>query len=315
MTVRLFLTTALALSLSAPALAEIPDPVRAMIDAALATGDKGKVATVIDLAKQTNPEEAEEIAAIHRTFLDAQRKKEAIAAAQKRRALMEAGVLDNWSGKGEIGAFRSTGNNSDTGLTGNIELTREGLDWSHRLRARADYQRSNGVTTRERYLAAYEPRYQINERLFAYGLGQYEQDRFQGFDARYSASAGIGYRIIDETGLTLDAKAGPAYRLTQYVSGENESRIGGLAGFDFDWAITDRLKFTQDSNVVAETGGAATIIIDSSNTTLNLISGLQFAVTDKVSTRFSYQVDYESSPPAGTENTDTLSRFSIVYGF
>lgn len=315
MTVRMFLPVALALSASAPAVAGIPDPVRAMIDAAIETGDKGKVATVVELARLTNPDDADEIATIHQAFLDAQRKQEAIAEAREERAILAAGVFDNWSGKGEVGAFRSTGNNSNTGLTGNIELTRKGLDWSHRLRARADYQRSNGVTTRERYLAAYEPRYQINDRLFAYGLGQYEQDRFQGFGARYSASAGVGYRIIEEPGLTLDAKAGPAYRLTQYVSGENESRIGGLAGFDFDWAITDRLKFTQDSNLVAETGAAATIIIDSSNTTLNLISGLQFAVTDKVSTRVSYQIDYESNPPAGTENTDTLSRFSVVYGF
>lgn len=315
MTVRMFLPVALALSASAPAVAGIPDPVRAMIDAAIKTGDKGMVATVIELARLTNPDDADEIAAIHQAFLDAQRKQEAIAEAREERAILAAGVFDNWSGKGEVGAFRSTGNNSNTGLTGNIELTRKGLDWSHRLRARADYQRSNGVTTRERYLAAYEPRYQINDRLFAYGLGQYEQDRFQGFGARYSASAGVGYRIIEEPGLTLDAKAGPAYRLTQYVSGENESRIGGLAGFDFDWAITDRLKFTQDSNLVAETGAAATIIIDSSNTTLNLISGLQFAVTDKISMRVSYQIDYESNPPAGTENTDTLSRFSVVYGF
>jgi putative salt-induced outer membrane protein len=36
------------------ALAELPEPVRAMIDAAIATGDEGKVRVVIEIARATN---------------------------------------------------------------------------------------------------------------------------------------------------------------------------------------------------------------------------------------------------------------------
>ena len=299
----------------APALAELPDPVRAMIDAAIATGDKAKVATVIDIARQTNPDDAAEIDALHDAFLAERKEAEALAKAEAEEELRQAGLFDNWSGKGEVGAFRSTGNNSNTGLSGAVELARKGIDWSHQLRLRADYQRSNGATTRERYFAAYEPRFQIDKGFFAYGLGQFEADRFQGYDARYALSAGIGYRIIDESDLTLSAKLGPAYRLTQFTNGTDEGRIAALAGLDFDWTITDRVKLTQDGNVTSETGGSATAVVDSSNVSLNLLTGLQLKVSDKVSTRLSYQVDYESNPPAGTENTDTMSRFTLIYGF
>ncbi|MDJ0644175.1 MAG: DUF481 domain-containing protein [Erythrobacter sp.] len=306
---------AVALAHPVTALAELPQPVRAMIDAAIAGGDETAVRTVIDLAKQTNPDDAEELDAILAGFESDLAAAKAEAAAQKEQEIRNAGLFDNWTGKGELGGFRATGNASNTGVTAALSLQRDGIDWTHKLRARADYQRNNGVTSREQYFLAYEPNYNITDRLFVYGLAQYERDRFQGFSARYAVSGGLGYQIIDEPDLQLSAKAGPAYRLTEFVGGDSESRIAALLGIDFDWTITDRLKLTHDTNAVAETGGATTIIVDSSNTSVNLVTGLNAKISDRVSARLSYAVEYDSNPPAGAEQTDTLSRVTLIYDF
>jgi len=53
--------------ISSPAMAQLPDPVRAMIDAAIASGDADQVKTVIGLAKQTNPDDVAEIDALRLT--------------------------------------------------------------------------------------------------------------------------------------------------------------------------------------------------------------------------------------------------------
>ena len=316
MTGRLSLFAALAaLSLAAPAAASLPDPVRAMIEAAIATGNKDKIAAVVEAAKATNPDEHAEIDALHGAFLDEQKAAAELAAREKEAAIRTAGVFERWSGKGEIGAYRSSGNSTNEGLTAGLSLDRKGIDWSHKLRGRMDYQRANGRTSREQYFAAYEPRYEINRRLFAYGLAQYEKDRIQGFTGRYAVSGGVGYHVIDADALDLSLKLGPAYRVTDYVTGETDSRIAGLLGADFDWRISDRLTFTQDSNMVAETGGEATLFVDSRNTTLNLLTGLEAKVSNRLTTRLSYQIDYNSDPPAGAVKTDTLSRFTLVYGF
>lgn len=297
------------------AVAEIPDPVRAMIDAAIESGDADAVATVIDLARQTNPDDVAELDAIQAEFDLAQQETAAANAAAEEEAIRTAGIFENWSGKGELGAFRATGNSSNTGITASLSLKREGIDWIHKVRGRADYQRNNGVTSREQYSFAYEPNYSLSERLFLYGLAQYERDRFQGFSARYAVSGGVGYQVIDKPDLQLSVKAGPAYRVTEFVNGDSESRIAGLIGADFDWSITDRLTFTHDTNAVAETGGAATIIIDSSNTSIDLVTGLNAKINDSLTARFSYAVEYDSDPPAGAVQTDTLSRMTLIYGF
>ncbi len=300
---------------AAPAAAQLPDPVRAMIDAAIATGDAKTVKTVVDLAKKTNPDDGAEIDQLHRVFLDKQRELAAAERVRKEEDIRTAGVFENWSGRGQIGAFQSSGNSSNVGVTVALDLKREGIDWEHRLHAATDYQRSNGRTSREQYLAAYEPRYQINEGLFSYGLAQYERDRFQGYSSRYSLSGGLGYKVIDSRAAQLSVKAGPSWRLIELLDGTSQSSFGALAGFDFDWRLAKQLKFTQDANVVADTGAAGQIIIDSTSTSILLTSGLEASIADGLTTRLSYTVDYDSNPPAGAVSTDTMTRFTLVYGF
>lgn len=311
---RIAIAAALA-SAATPALAELPGPVRAMIEAAIATGDEAKVRTVADLARQTNPADTAEIDALVAGFdtaLAARRQAEEEA---KLAALREADLFDNWSGRGELGGFRSTGNTSNTGFTAGLSLERQGIKWRHRLTGRADYQRASGVTTREQFLARYEPNVNVSDNFYVYALAQYERDRFQGYTARYAISGGMGYQAIKGKDVQLSLKAGPAYRVTQFTDGRSEDRIAGLLALDFDWQITERLKLTQDTNAVAETGGSAIAIIDSRNTSIDLVTGLDAAIAKKLKARVSYAVEYDSNPAPGAVQTDTLSRVTLIYDF
>ncbi len=307
MTKRAFAALALAATLTAPtaAFAEIPAPVREMIDAAITSGDEAVVRTVIDLAKQTNPDDEAELDAILTAYETDLAAAAAEAEAAKETEIRSAGLFDNWTGQGELGAFRSTGNTSNTGITAGITLERVGIDWRHKLTALADFQRTNGVTTREQFLAAYEANYNVSDRLFVYGLTQYERDRFQGFSARYSGSGGIGYRVIDEENTQLSIKAGPAYRQTEFIDGGSDSSIAGLAALDFDWRIAENLKLTQD----------ASAFIQSGNSTYLSATGLTAKLGGGFSASVSYTLEHDTDPPLGAVQTDTLSRVTLIYDF
>lgn len=306
---------ALSLVSAAPVSAALPEPVEAIIRAAIDSGDAKAVATVVDLAKATNPNEVDTIDALYAGFRDEQAKLAAQTRREEEAAIRGAGLFDRWKGSAELGGFRSTGNSELLGLTGSVAIARKGIDWTHKLDLRADLQRSGGRTTRQKYFAAYEPRYDVRDNLFVYGLAQYDRDRFQGYDARYALSGGVGTKLVDSDDIDLSVKAGPALRVTEATDGTTDTRLAGLLGVEFDWALTNRLKFTQTANGVAETGGVAVALIDSRSTTVNLVTGLEARVSDRLSTRFSYALDYDSNPLAGKLGTDTTSRFSLVYGF
>lgn len=299
------LAAATAFTLPSTALAELPAPVRAMIDAAIASGDEGKVRTVIELAKQTNPDDADEIDGILAAYETDLAEAKAEEAAAKEEEIRSAGLFDNWSGQGQLGAFRSTGNASNTGITAGLTLERIGIDWRHKLTGLVDYQENNGVRTREQFLAAYETNYTISDRLFAYGLAQYERDTFQGFSARYSASGGLGYRVIDNDSMQLAVKAGPAFRQTEFVGGGSDSSLAGLGALDFDWQIAENITFTQDG----------TAFIQSGNSTYVSTTGLSAGLGGGLSASLSYTVEHDTNPPVGAVQTDTLSRITLIYDF
>ena len=293
----------------------IPRGVRAMIRAAMKTGDKGKIETVLALAREAAPDGEGEIEAIETAWHADVAEQTRLAREANTRRIREAGLFELWSGEGQLGGFQASGNSDNVGLSAGLKLKRQGEDWSHALRATADYQRSNGVTSREQFLFAYEPRYQIADELFAYGLAQYERNKLQGFSGRYAISGGIGYQVANSGDLKLSVKAGPALRMTDFTIAEDETRLAALFGLDFDWQIAERLALTQDANVVTETGGQATVIVDSSRTTLNLVTGLDAKVSDRLRSRITYTVDYDSEPPLGKVSTDTITRLTLVYGF
>jgi len=303
------------LLLGAPAAAELPEAAHTMIEAAIASGDEDRVEAVFETARAAFPADTADIDALWTTYQADQAEIAAVEAAREEEEIRTAGLLENWSGEGQIGAFQSSGNTDEFGVTAALALEREGIDWEHRLRFTADYRRQNGTTSREQFMARYEPRYQINERLFVYGLAQYERDRRQGYSSRYSLSGGIGYKLIDGENMELSVKAGPAYRVTQFVDGTDSSRLAALFGADFEWNISDSLKLTQDANSTVETGGEALLIVDSANTSFTATTGLEAGLTDALSARLSWTIEYDSNPPAGAVSTDTLSRFTLVYGF
>ena len=292
--------------LATPAAAQdLPEPVRAMVEAAIATGDAAKVAAVAEAARTTNPDAVEEIDGLVAAFTAERERIAAEKAADEKRALREAGVFARWSGEGQLGGFRATGNADQLGLTAGAKLEREGIDWTHKLALLADYQENNGVAAREQYRATYEPNYRVDDWVFLYGLAQFESDRFQGYDARYSVSGGAGLTLLDEKDLQLSVKGGPAWRRTERVDGTARERISALAALDFDWQVAERLKLFEDASVFYEPEG----------TTLAARTGLEAGLGSSLSARFSYAVEYETDPLVGAVSTDTLTRFTLIYGF
>lgn len=369
-----FSITALALPicLAGPAQAALPDPVRAMMDAAAAQGRASDLDMVASLARLTNPDDVDEInmlLAVHLANLQTPppeelpepepepepevdptiamletafkggkdsevesigklakaaypdraatydmmliqyrarrvREKERDAEAARRK-LAEARFWQNWKGEGQIGATLATGNTSSRGISAGLALSRKGLDWNAKLRAQTDYQRLNGRTSVERYLVEAEPQYHVSERAFAYGLARWEKDRILGFDERWNLSGGLGYKLIDNKKLSLSLKGGPAWRQTDFITGINEDEITGLAGLDFGWQMSPVLKLTQ----------IATTVVGSSNSQTSSQTALNAKLSGALSARIAYSAEIASNPPPGVSNVDTLTRFTLVYGF
>lgn len=287
-----------ALPLPAAATAPLPDAVRSMLVEAIASGNDADIDAVARVARKTNPDAAAEIDAMVSGYREAKTQ-------DKEEKLRNAGAFDLWGGKGELGLFRSTGTTSEFGVSASLNLVREGLRWKHLLRANADYRRAAGVTSRERFLFAYEPRLQVNHRTFTYGLAQYERDTSIGYDNRYTASAGVGYDLVDSSRIKLSVDSGPSYRHVQYTDDGTEDRAGLRSSLDFNFKVSPTLTFRQN----------AYAYVEKDKQTLSSLTAVDAKIMSRLSARFSYNTEYESETEITPESFDTLSKVTLVYDF
>lgn len=277
---------------AAQAAEPVPAPVEAMIRAADGAGDLDAVAAA---AKSALPGSAAEIDALVTSLKDA-RERERIA------AMAQAGIFDNWSGEGEAGFSRTTGNTHDVGIAVGLQLLRDGLEFRHKVNGFVDWQRSSGVVTRNRYTANYEINYKFNERLYMYGLAGWDRNTFAGYTSRFSESFGAGYSILTGDTMRLDVTAGPSFQQTRNVDGTRDDTQSARASLDFAWRIFDGLNFGQRVSVYFGNQLTSTTFLTSQ-------------IRGGLAARLSFDLVRENDPPAGSEKVDTATRLSLVYGF
>lgn len=294
----LLLAAAVPLLLANADPASIPPQIKTMLDAAMASGNESEVATIVKYASTAAPDSKEAIVKL----ADAWKKKRSD---EKTAKLQDAGLLDLWSGRAELGGFISTGNSESEGISASLALTRDGLNWRQKLKFQADYQRNLGVTSREHYLAAWEPNWKVDDRSYVYGSALYESDRFLGYTQRYSVSTGAGYSALKSSKMKLDLELGPAYRATSFTDGGEERSIAARGSMDFSWKFAKGLQLTQN----------ASAYVERYHSTVTGTTALNAKVLGPLAAQFSYNVQYESMPPEGRVTTDTISRAGLVYAF
>ena len=278
--------------------AMIPENIRAMLDAAIESGNDGDVSTIVKYARAADPLSGDAVLAIAEQW-------RADRTAAREAVIRQASFLNLWSGRAELGGFVTTGNSETAGGSVVLDANREGLQWRHKFHAQADYQESLGTTTREHYLVSYEPNYKFDERAYVYGQVQYEADRFLGYTDRFSASSGFGYSAIKSPAVQLDLEVGPGYRHTSFTDDTVQSSITGRGSVDLRWRLLPGLSVSQNAVAVAQRF----------NSTVSGTTAVTAKLLGPLSAQLSYSFQYESMPPAGRETTDTISRASLVYSF
>lgn len=300
---------ALCIALPLPALAEtaapLPPGVEQMIRQAADRGDPALLEQVSGLALEAYPGHEASIRALHQSLRqDHEKAQRAVKRANGAR------ILAGWTGSSELGASLSTGNSDDKALAFGLTLSKETLSWRHRVNASADYQRSDGETSKERFTAAYAPNYFVNDRFFVTGEAGWERDLFAGYRHRFTETVGLGYVLIDDGTDRLEVEGGPGARHTFYIADgdqpaytENEFVFRGAALYEHQF--NDDAAFSQNVRT----------LIGANNRTLEAVTALSTKLTSLFSAKISFTYRNESDPPDDREGTDTVTRATLVYSF
>ena len=216
---------------------------------------------------------------------------------------------NGWTGEGALSAGVSTGNTETTDVGLGVTLGRDIELWTVGLRANADYGDTEGTETKNRLFFGANLDRQINDRLFGFGQVSYEKDEFSGFDSRIFVGGGLGYDIYTGDKLSWTVRGGPGFKIdeiaaTDLLPASTEESFGATAASNWAYAFNENVSLSNDTNVLyAET-----------STQIGNILALTATLSDALSARMSFEARHDTNPPAGFEDTDTITRVSLVYG-
>ncbi|MGJ8558630.1 MAG: DUF481 domain-containing protein [Litorimonas sp.] len=220
----------------------------------------------------------------------------------------QAQVADGWSGEASLTGSQTTGNTDTTDVGLGLKLAKDGDVWRHKFNASADYGRAGGTTNKQRFVLGYQIDRDITDRLYAYANADYFSDDFGAFEDGYFLGTGLGYEVIVPDPIGWKLEGGLGYRSqtpqdTLGVAADSTSEIAARLGSDFDWTLNDNVSLYNDSE----------LIYSESDTNVWNEFGLTATLTGRLAARASVRVDHHTDVPVGLENTDTITRFGLVY--
>ncbi len=314
---------------SAPAYAsDATAGVVAMLKTASVANDKATFDTLLKTALDTWPKNRIQILRSAKTisetwmsqaYLDelvaAKKAEEAAEAASRARGIMYYLDPELWQGQAQLGGSSSSGDTDEQGVSAALSFERAfGPKWNHSLNLKFDLARSEGATTRQRFVGQYEVMWKPWTDIFLLNFTELELDKFSGYDYRVVENLAVGTEIFRSANQSLRIEAGPGIRISgveetlqdgMVVPAHTEKEFLGRVSSTYELKLTDNLTFKD----------RASAIFGAQSTTLENWAQFSARINSHMQARVSFEVKYDSLAPIGTAAWDTATRATLVYDF
>ena len=212
---------------------------------------------------------------------------------------------DKYKGNVELGYVNTTGNTETQTINAKAKVEANYAKWRQTVKLGALNNSDGDTTTAEKYYASLKTDYRFSQRNYAFGLIDYDNDRFSGFNYRTSISLGYGRRVIDETALWLDLEGGPGARFSELDSGESQDEFMFRLAGNLGWKISETSLSEQELS--SDIGEDTTIT--------RSVTALSAQIIGSLAMKLAYTLRHTSEVPADIKKTDTETSVTLVYKF
>jgi putative salt-induced outer membrane protein len=224
------------------------------------------------------------------------------------------GVVQGWRGSFALSASATSGNTDAGKISGAGRLTYGAGDWNHLIGFAVGYGEANGQKSEEKVFGTYEGSRYFTPQWYGFGLARYQYDGFLT-DTTGAAIAGdktdaflgfgAGYRVVNQDDKAWRVQAGPGVRYVENSAGVDTTEVGFIASSRYFYSFNDTMSFTMDTDILGS----------DANTIVSNDAGINFKMSNNLSTRVSYRTDYNTDPGAGLKSSDNTLGVSFVIGF
>ncbi|MBX2849535.1 MAG: DUF481 domain-containing protein [Acidiferrobacterales bacterium] len=229
-------------------------------------------------------------------------------------AVVAQDATGQWSGQGEAGLVKASGNTDSENLNLGLNFQKDGELWNQELKLVALQASNSGENTADSLAADYTLKRNLTERSNVFFNLGYLDDDFDGFTEQLSTAVGYGYKILDTEKLKWETGIGVGYRDTatelmledgRRVEGEDVSGATFVLRSDYFHKFTDNTEFVDKFK--AEIG--------SDNSFIENDAALYVSMNERFALKAGILIRHNSDPAPGVKETDTITSMSLVYKF
>lgn len=212
---------------------------------------------------------------------------------------------EGWSGSIAGGYVAVRGNSESETENFKAEALYDTGRWHHSLLGTAVGASQDNETSAEAYKAQARTKYDLAERYYAFGLAEYNKDRFSSYDYQIFEAAGLGWRVFRSKTMELNLEAGPGLTQSKLQSGEDQNEMVGRVGGDYHWHISENAVFSEKLSSS----------IGSDNTYMESLTELKASIVGNLALVLGYLWKHNTDVDPGTDKSDTLTSVSLEYKF
>ena len=142
----------------------------------------------------------------------------------------------------------------------------------------------DGEKNAESYLTEFRIDYLFTEKFYSAFIAGWEQDDFAGIHSRYYGGPAAGYKFLVGPKHFLLGELGVNYVDEEYIDESEEEYVSGRAFVQYDYALTEKNKFSQSLEYLHD-------FENSDNYKINSVTAIISALSDKMSLKASYEIN------------------------
>jgi putative salt-induced outer membrane protein YdiY len=224
---------------------------------------------------------------------------------------LHPGMLEGWSGGGNLGLAFARGNSETTNLALGFNAKRKTEKDAWIVNAASIYSTDGDLnrTTANSFQGLIRYDHNLTKRVFAYGVFAGGYDELQDLNYRLMPGGGLGFHAIATEKTTLDLLGGPGYTRESYSTGLTRNLITLTLGDEFSYKLSDRTTIVQNLYYLPS-------LNDTSNYRITGDFGIATKLNGWMTVNLLFNDRYNSQPVLGNKKNDVLftTGLGITFG-
>jgi putative salt-induced outer membrane protein YdiY len=212
-----------------------------------------------------------------------------------------------WHGSVSIGASDQGGNTERGSASVAAEAQRRTERDRFGLRFLYNYAEEDGAMSARNVFGTLKYDWFFTKKLYGYISEELLSDEFRDLQLRAVTGAGLGWQLVDRTGLFFAAEAGAAHVNEDFELGEDESRVAARLAGSLKWTLFKRVTFSDELVYLPSMEDDQYQVRNEAALTTPLGAGW--------SLKFANVFEYDSDPPEGVFRTDRTWLLGLQYSF